>query len=79
MSKLSKRSVLRASVGFVAASALTRPYIANAAAKTASVWWAQGFIPEEDRIAADPPLASEVNFVGDHRINTRQTEDVRRR
>ena len=48
MSKLSKRSVLRASLGFVAASALARPYIANAAAKTASVWWAQGFIPEED-------------------------------
>jgi multiple sugar transport system substrate-binding protein len=48
MSKLSKRSVLRASLGFVAASALVRPYIANAAAKTASVWWAQGFIPEED-------------------------------
>src|SRR5262249_23762649 len=48
MSKLSKRSALRASLGFVAASALARPYIANAAAKTASVWWAQGFIPEED-------------------------------
>lgn len=48
MSKLSKRSVLRASLGFVATGALARPYIANAAAKTASVWWAQGFVPEED-------------------------------
>src|SRR5262249_53313901 len=24
------------------------PYIANAAAKTATVWWAQGFVKEED-------------------------------
>ena len=48
MSKLSKRSMLRASVGFVTAGALARPYIANAAAKTATVWWAQGFIAEED-------------------------------
>src|SRR5262249_30521106 len=24
------------------------PYVANAAAKTASVWWPQGFVPEED-------------------------------
>ena len=28
--------------------ALARPYIANAAAKTATVWWTQGFVPEED-------------------------------
>ena len=48
MSKLSKRSMLRASLGFAATGALARPYIANAAAKTASVWWAQGFIAEED-------------------------------
>ena len=38
MSKISKRSMLRASVGFVTAGALARPYIANAAAKTATVW-----------------------------------------
>ena len=25
-----------------------RPSIASAAAKTATVWWAQGFVPEED-------------------------------
>jgi len=24
------------------------PFIANAAAKTATVWWTQGFVPEED-------------------------------
>src|SRR6516165_4426070 len=47
MGKLSRRSVLHASVG-LAAGALTRPYTANAAAKTASVWWTQGFVPEED-------------------------------
>jgi multiple sugar transport system substrate-binding protein len=27
---------------------LARPYIANAAAKTAEMWWVQGFVPEED-------------------------------
>jgi multiple sugar transport system substrate-binding protein len=48
MSKLSRRSVLRASLGMAAAGALARPYIANAAATTASVWWTQGFVPEED-------------------------------
>ncbi len=48
MSKLSRRSVLRGSVGLAAAGALARPFIANAAATTASVWWTQGFIPEED-------------------------------
>jgi multiple sugar transport system substrate-binding protein len=32
----------------LAATALARPYVANAAATTASMWLAQGFIPEED-------------------------------
>ena len=45
---LSRRAVLRGSLGLVAAGGLARPYIANAAAKTISVWWAQGFVPEED-------------------------------
>jgi multiple sugar transport system substrate-binding protein len=31
-----------------AAGALSRPYIANAAAKTATAWFTQGFVPEED-------------------------------
>jgi multiple sugar transport system substrate-binding protein len=48
MGKLSRRSVLRASLGFAAAGTFARPYIANAAATTASVWWNQGFVPEED-------------------------------
>jgi len=48
MKKLSRRSVVRGSVAFAAAGALARPYVANAAAKTASVWWIQGFTPEED-------------------------------
>jgi hypothetical protein len=43
MSILTRRSVIRSSVGFAAAGALARPYIANAAAKTAEVWWVQGF------------------------------------
>ena len=43
-----RRSVLRGSLAAAAAGALARPYIANAAASTATVWWTQGFIPEED-------------------------------
>ena len=48
MSKLSRRSVLRGSVAVTAAGTLGRPYVANAAAKTAQIWWNQGFISEED-------------------------------
>src|SRR5262249_46580369 len=48
MRKLERRSVLRGSVALAAVGTLGRPYIANAAAKTASVWWTQGFIREED-------------------------------
>jgi multiple sugar transport system substrate-binding protein len=48
MRKLNRRSVLRGSVALAAAGSLARPFIANAAAKTAHVWWTQGFIPEED-------------------------------
>jgi len=45
---LSRRTVLRASLSAAAIAGLSRPYLANAEAKTATVWWAQGFVPEED-------------------------------
>jgi multiple sugar transport system substrate-binding protein len=48
MSDPTRRSVLRASAGLAAASALGRPYLANAAATTATMWVVQGFVPEED-------------------------------
>lgn len=48
MNSLSRRSVLRATVGMAAAGTLARPYIANAQAKTAVCWINQGFVPEED-------------------------------
>jgi multiple sugar transport system substrate-binding protein len=48
MSKLSRRSVLRGSLGLAATGVVARPYIANAAAEAATVWQPQGFIPEED-------------------------------
>src|SRR5580693_6300652 len=48
MSNLTRRSVIRGSLGLAAAGAVTRPYIANAAATTATVWWVQGFAEEED-------------------------------
>src|ERR1700722_9682184 len=62
MKFLTRRSLLRSSVGLVAAGTLARPYIANAAATTAEVWWVQGFVPEEDvafkKIVADYEKAS---------------------
>jgi multiple sugar transport system substrate-binding protein len=62
MTILSRRSVLRGSLGLAAVGTLARPYIANAAATTAEVWWTQGFIPEEDesikKIVADYEKAS---------------------
>ena len=48
MEKLTRRALLRRSIGLAAAGALARPHIANAAATTASMWLAQGFVPEED-------------------------------
>ena len=48
MIRTTRRSVLRGSLAVAAAGTLARPYIATAAASTATVWWTQGFIPEED-------------------------------
>ena len=48
MYNLTRRSLLRNSFGLVAAGTSARPYIANAAAKTATAWWVQGFAEEED-------------------------------
>jgi multiple sugar transport system substrate-binding protein len=48
MSNLSRRSLIRASMAAAASGTLARPYIANAAATTATVWWVQGFAHEED-------------------------------
>jgi len=48
MVRISRRSVLRASCGLAVAGPLARPYIANAAATTATVWQVQGFVPAED-------------------------------
>src|SRR6202011_1663934 len=48
MATLPRRSVLRGGAALTAAGSLMRPYLANAAAKTAEVWWIQGFAQEED-------------------------------
>jgi multiple sugar transport system substrate-binding protein len=48
MASLTRRSVLRHTLGVAAAGALARPYVAKAEAKTAVVWWIQGFAQEED-------------------------------
>jgi multiple sugar transport system substrate-binding protein len=48
MAILTRRSILRQSLGLAAAATLARPYLANAAATSATVWWVQGFAEEED-------------------------------
>ena len=62
MGRLTRRSVLRSSLAVAVVGSLARPYIANAAAKTATVWWVQGFAQEEDvafkKIVADYEKAS---------------------
>ncbi len=62
MTTLSRRSVLSSSLAAAAAGTLGRPYIANAAATTATVWWTQGFAEEEDisfkKMVADYQKAS---------------------
>ncbi len=62
MTRLTRRSLLYRSLGLVAAGTLARPYIANAAATTAEVWWQQGFVQEEDvalkKVVADYEKAS---------------------
>src|SRR5215469_7461606 len=62
MARLTRRSLIRESLGLMAVGALARPHIANAQAKTIEMWWAQGFAQEEDvsikKIVADYEKAS---------------------
>ncbi len=62
MRGVTRRSLIRSSAGLVAAGAVARPYLANAAATTATVWWTQGFAQEEDiafkKVVADYEKAS---------------------
>jgi multiple sugar transport system substrate-binding protein len=57
-----RRSILRGSAAVAATAAVAHPFIANAAATTATVWWTQGFAEEEDisfkKIVADYEKAS---------------------
>jgi multiple sugar transport system substrate-binding protein len=48
MATMSRRNAISGSLGLAAVGTLARPYIANAAAKTAVVWMNQGFFPQED-------------------------------
>ncbi len=48
MNNMSRRKVLANTVAAAATGVLSRPYIANAQAKTAVCWLNQGFIPQED-------------------------------
>jgi multiple sugar transport system substrate-binding protein len=46
--RLTRRSVLRSGAALATASVLGRPHLAKAEARTATVWWTQGFAQEED-------------------------------
>jgi multiple sugar transport system substrate-binding protein len=48
MALFKRRSLLQGSLGLAAASTLARPHIVNAQAKTVTVWFAQGFVEDED-------------------------------
>ena len=48
MALFKRRSLLQGSLGFAAAGALAQPYVANAQAKTVTLWFAQGFVEDED-------------------------------
>src|SRR5918998_2025373 len=48
MAGMTRRSLINRSIGLAAAGVLARPYIASAQAKTATVWWVQGFVQDED-------------------------------
>ena len=48
MAGMTRRSLINSSIGLAAGATLARPYIANAQAKTATIWWIQGFAHEED-------------------------------
>jgi len=62
MAILTRRSLLRGSLGLAGAGVLARPHVANAAATTIEVWWQQGFAQEEDvafkKLVADYEKAS---------------------
>jgi multiple sugar transport system substrate-binding protein len=62
MRAVTRRSFIHNSLGLAAAGPLARPYLANAAAAAATVWWTQGFAQEEDiafkKIVADYEKAS---------------------
>src|SRR5262245_42068145 len=62
MAGMTRRTVLNYSISTIAAGSLARPYIANAQAKTMTMWWTQGFVQEEDisikKIVADYEKAS---------------------
>src|SRR5262249_20242887 len=48
MTHLTRRSILRGTAALAASGTFARPHIAKAAATTATVWFAQGFVQDED-------------------------------
>ena len=64
MATLTRRSVLRGSLGLAAAGALMRPYLTSAAATTVETWWNQGYLPEEELQLLDGAITAAYQRVG---------------
>src|SRR6266536_2205657 len=62
MAYLTRRSFLYRSLALAAAGSVARPYTATEAATNATMWWAQGFVQDEDvalkKVVADYEKAS---------------------
>src|SRR5260221_9059412 len=67
MKQVSRRNVIRGSAGLLIAGTLARPYIANAQAKTATLWIGQGFVKQED--AALKKTVADYEKASGNRIN----------
>ena len=68
MTMLTRRSLLRNSLGLAASGALARPHLVNAAATTAEVWWTQGFAQEEAQLHAGDRGVGVVDASGRRRL-----------
>jgi multiple sugar transport system substrate-binding protein len=68
MGRFTRRSLLKNTVGLVAGTAIARPFVANAEATTATVWWVQGFAQEED--TAFKNMVAEYEKISGNRIES---------
>jgi multiple sugar transport system substrate-binding protein len=66
--------MLRSSAAIATVGVIACPYIANAAAKTATIWWTQGFVEEED--VATKSVVAEYEKASGNKIDLSTGGDV---